>query len=310
MKIGQEFNLFGQEFNLFGAYEGDTDGLKSLLLKMGFNQDELEQVESGTLSIDDAFNSRSTAFESSVKARIESDIERTKKAEIFAAAYNKLEKQIAKTFGLDISAYETMSKEGKAEKMLQDAAELHESKVQDIKSKFTGIDETKIKEIEAKYQIQLDASNNELKAAREAKEAALIDAQNRVNGIKKSVALSERKSQFFSNLKNPALTPKQIETILNGELSKYDIDVEDGENSRVWVLDSEGKRMVNPKSPTENLTIDDLLENIKTEYEFERKSNGNENNGIELPANGQGLENTSSNYQKQLEIAKQKALRK
>lgn len=291
---------------IFGAFEGEENKIKNLVTKMGFNDEQLQKIETGEISIDDAVKERLSSIETSLKERIGSEVENSKKSEIFLAAHAKNEKLIADIFGLDYDKYKETEKDGRAKRMLEDALKAKKEEMKLLEEKYNGADQQKVKELDAKYQRMLDEQKAMIEALQTEKEKAIIEAQNQVKGIKKENAITEKKAQFLSGIKNPAFGQKQIDAIMAAEMMKYQFDVEETDKGiKVWVLDRDGKRVQNPKKPTENLAIESFFENIKEDYEMENKSNGGSNTSFELPNGNNGMEHGNKAYQEQMNKIKE-----
>jgi len=268
--------------NIFKGAKDENNKIVELAKKFDF---DIEKIEKGELSIDDAFNLKMKSIEENVSKRLETEVENKVRSEIYAAAHTKNEKlyieKIGKALGLSFDKYETVEKNKRFETMLEDGISALNTKITEIEGKFTGANPEEIKKLEAKYQKMLDELTGEKTTLLQKLEEAVKEGENKVNGIKKQTVKQKKLSEFMSALKDPSLTAKQIDAIVESSLLKYDIEIE--EDGRVWML-VDGKRTQNPTKPTENLTLESFLNNLKEEYGFEKKSNGNpENPEIKLP---------------------------
>jgi hypothetical protein len=76
--------------------------LKSVVEKLGFDNETLSKIENNEVTIDDAVTGYVSKLEKTVQERIAKQVEESKSAELFGAAYAKTEKQIADAFDMEM----------------------------------------------------------------------------------------------------------------------------------------------------------------------------------------------------------------
>jgi len=290
-------------FPLFGAKD-DGDKLKSVIKSLGM---DLEKIEKGELSVDDAIKMHIEKTEKAVSERIAKDVEVAEKGKIYAAVYTKAEKtaieKTAKTFGLDSAKYDAMDKNGRLDAIIDDIVTAHAAKVKELQDSFTGVDQNALKELDGKYQKMLDALKGEKDTALNELQKTNQDWESKFNSLKVGNMLEKKKAAFVASLKNPAFSQKHIDKLIEGELTKYGFDIEDAADGRTFVTVN-GTKVQNPKKLSENLTVEDLFINIAEEFEFEKKSNGAGTDKVDLSgklSEISSLDNMPAAYKEQQE---------
>lgn len=254
--------------------DGETDIEKNalkLLQRLGVTGEQIAALKKGELDLEESTKAIEEKFEKSVSKRIEDDVEKRKTKEIFAAIYDKTEKRICKVFGLSHDDYKDIEEKDRIERMFTDAKKVFDEKIEQYK----GVDSEKLKALEKKYQDQLDAANKEKAEALTKAEQAQLEAEKKIKGYKIEQAQGGKIQSFIKGIKAPAFDEKVISSIIDAQLLKggYNLDLEEGENGRIFLVDKEGKRIKSKKVASENLTLDEFLSNVSEEYGFEAKNN-------------------------------------
>ena len=262
-----------------GAKEGEEKE-RQLLLSLGFSEEQLSSFSKGDLSKEDLISGYKTQFENSLKDRIGQHVEATKKSEIFKAVHSKNEKLVCEAFGLDYAKYKELDEKGRLGKILSEVTQLQSSKLEEIKSKYSNLDQNKVKELERVFEQRKIEIEQQYKTQLQEKEAALesLKANNQkviLDNFRKS-----KNTKFFSQLKNPAFSSEVMEIIINSELSGYNTEIT--EDNIAYLL-KDGVKVAHPTNPSKNLTYSDLLEIVSEKRQFEKKSKGSEDKTFDIP---------------------------
>ena len=113
-----DFMFLLSAFAITGAFEGEENRAANLLQSLGFSSDDLAKIQSGELELDDAKKAWMGSFETSLRGRIEKEVEERKKSEIFNAAHSKNEKLVCEKLGLNYDDYKYTEARGRVERIL------------------------------------------------------------------------------------------------------------------------------------------------------------------------------------------------
>ena len=260
-------------FFIDGIRDGEESKEKQLLLKLNFSPEQLEKLNSGEMSLEDAVKSYTENFENNVRSRIQSEVEEKKKKEIFLSVYSKNEKLIAEAFGLDYEKYKDLEQAGRTSKILSDAKEKHENTIKELKNTYSSADQNKIKEVEDRWQKMLDENKALLEKAIKEKEELNLEWINKWNGRE----VSDYTTSNLKGLENAALSFEQMDAIIKAKQSEYSIVVEEKDGEKVGYMTKDGQKITDPKRPNENLTYSNFLLNTTEEFGFIKQSNGTDN---------------------------------
>jgi citrate lyase gamma subunit len=268
-----------------GETEIEKNALK-LLQRLGISSTQIAALKKGELDLEEATTEIEKKFESSIEKRISDDIEKRKTKEIHAGVYDKTEKLICKAFGLNHDQYKDIDEKERTKTILADGKKLYDDKLE----QFKGTDTEKLKEVEKKYQDQLDAANKEKADALSRAELAEKEADKKLRTFKVEQAQAGKIQSFVKGLKAPAFDEKIINSLIEHSLLKsgYGLDLEEGESGRIFLVDKDGKRVKSAKVASENLTLDEFLTSVAEEKGFEAKNNFGGFNGSKTGGAGSG----------------------
>ena len=275
-----DFMFLTTAFAIAGAFDGEK--FKALLGNLGFSDDSLAKIEAGELSLEDAKGQYIQGFENSVRGRLGKEVEERKKAEIFKAVHSKNEKLVCEKLGLNYDDYKDTEDRGRVERILEDAAKKYNQQIEDVKGKFKGVDETKLKELENSYEKRLGETAKQY-------EERIAEIQNQLNAElnqKKQIIVDNYKNSartnFLKSIENPAFDFPVMEKIVAFEAQKYGIDIEEVNGEKVAFMTKEGTKVAHPEKPQSNLTYKDFVEIVAKENNFVKVSNGGSEKKFEL----------------------------
>lgn len=275
-----DFMFLATGFAILGAFDGEK--YKALLGNLGFSDDSLAQIEAGELSLDEAKSQYIQGFENSVRGRLGKEVEDRKKAEIFKAVHSKNEKLVCEKFGLNYEDYKDTEDRGRVERILEDATKKYQQQLEEVKSKFNGADENKIKEIESSYQKRLGETSKQYEERIAEMEHQLNHALNEKKQIVVDNYKSSIKHNFLKSIENPAFDFSAMDKIVEFETQKFGIEIEEVNGEKVAFMTKEGTKVAHPTKPQNNLTYKDYLEIVAEENKFIKQSNGGSTNKFEL----------------------------
>lgn len=279
-----DFMFLLSSFAITGAFEGEENKSKVLLESLGFSADDLTKVEAGELALDDAKKAWMGSFETSLRGRIEQEVVDRKKSEIFNAAHSKNEKLVCEKLGLNYDDYKDTEARGRIERILTDGAAQHKTQLEQLKGQFNGVDENKLKEVEANYIARMQEMQNLHETSKQELQSQLQEQLNQNKKIVVDNYKSSARNSFLKSIENPAFDFSTMEKIVAFDAMKYGIEIEEVDGEKVAFLTKEGAKVMHPTKPQNNLTYKDYLHIVAEENNFVKRSNGGSNGKFELGA--------------------------
>lgn len=245
--------------------------LKTVIEKLGIDNEMLSKVEAGELQVDDVVTSYVSQVEKSVSDRIAKQIEEQKKTELFGAAYAKTEKQLADEFGVDLSKYETVDKRDRYKTIIKDLKQSQIEMVEKLKSEYTSADAQKLQQLTQ----QLELANAKLNEKDHIYQQQLIEKDKQFQDYLKNQQIDGIRNKLVEGIKNPRLNPKEMRAVFESEVREKGFTFEMDPDGNIWV-NKEGNRVKHPQKATENLKYETLFELVSTENNFTRQSNASD----------------------------------
>lgn len=278
-----DFMFLLSAFAIQGAFDGEENKAAKLLQSLGFSADDLAKIEAGELSLEDAKSQYTQSFETSIRGRIQKEVEEKKKSEIFNAAHSKNEKLVCEKLGLNYDDYKDTEARGRVERILEDAAKKYQLQVEEVKNQFKGVDQDKLKEVENSYQKRLTETSEQYEARVNELQQQLDAELNQKKQIIVDNYKSSIKHNFLKSLENPAFDFDTMNKLVEFESQKYGIEIEEVNGEKVaFMVNSDGAKVAHPKKPQANLTYKDYIEIIAEENKFVKVSNGGSGKTLEL----------------------------
>jgi len=251
--------------------------LEKFVEKLGIEPELILKLESNEISLDDAVGSYVSKFEKTISERLGKQIEESKSAELFGAAYAKTEKQIADAFGIDLKKYETFDKKDRFKTIVSDLKNGQLEMIEKLKSEYTSADAQKLQQLTQ----QLELANAKLTEKEMLMQQAIKEEQSKFQNYIKNQQIEKVRGGLVETVKNPRLMPKEMRAILEAEIRERGFDFEIDADNNIWV-NKDGNRVKHPSKPTENLKYETLFEIIAAEYNFEKQSNGGQQKSFEI----------------------------
>lgn len=245
--------------------------LKTVIEKLGIDNELLSKIEAGEMQIDDVVTSYVNQVEKSVSDRIAKQIEEQKKTELFGAAYAKTEKQLADEFGVDLSKYETVDKRDRYKTIIKDLKQSQIEMVEKLKSEYTSADAQKLQQLTQ----QLELANAKLNEKDHIYQQQLIEKDKQFQDYLKNQQIDGIRNKLVEGIKNPRLNPKEMRAVFEAEVREKGYTFEMDPDGNIWV-NKDGNRVKHPQKATENLKYETLFELVSTENNFTRQSNASE----------------------------------
>ena len=227
---------------------------KDLLIKLGISSEEIEAIEKDPAKLDEVATSYTSKFENSTKERFKSAWEKEhgeqyqKNASI--GVYNKIEPEIAKTFGLNYDDYKTVDKD-RLKKMLADAKAAQEAKFQEIEQKAAQGKDLNVLQL----QKQLDELQGDYKRLKELEEqlpTKLEEARREVKKEKEIEVAIQSALNAVSSKTVDLVSVDVIATLLSKQVA-LDVIFDEKGKARLQILDPETGTLAK-RSNTENYT--------------------------------------------------------
>jgi len=251
--------------------------LKSVVEKLGFDNETLSKIENNEVTIDDAVTGYVSKLERTVQERIGKQIEESKSAELFGAAYAKTEKQIADAFAIDLKKYESVDKKDRFKTIVSDLKNSQLETLEKLKQEYTSADAQKLQQLTQ----QLELANAKLSEKEMIMQQAIKEEQSKFQSYIKNQQIEKVRGSLVESVKNARLTPKEMRAIFEAEVRERGLDFEIDADGYIWV-NKDGNRVKHPTKPTENLKYETLFEIVSAEYSFEKQSNGNTTKSFEI----------------------------
>lgn len=251
--------------------------LEKFVEKLGIEPELILKLESNEISLDDAVSGYVSKFEKTIAERLGKQIEESKSAELFGAAYAKTEKQIADAFGIDLKKYEPVDKKDRFKTIVSDLKNSQLEMIEKLKSEYTSADAQKLQQLTQ----QLELANAKLTEKEMLMQQAIKEEQGKFQNYIKNQQIEKVRGNLVETVKNPRLMPKEMRAILEAEIRERGFDFEIDADNNIWV-NKDGNRVKHPSKPTENLKYETLFEIIAAEYNFEKQSNGGQQKSFEI----------------------------
>jgi hypothetical protein len=251
--------------------------LKTVVEKLGIDADTLTKLENGEVSADDFAKTYVSNLEKTVQERIGKQIEESKSAELFGAAYAKTEKQIAEAFAIDLKKYETVDKKDRFKTIITDLRNQQTDIIEKLKTDYSTADAQKLQQLTQ----QLELANAKLNEKEQQMQNAIKEEQGKFQSYIKNQQIDKVRTGLVESVKNARLLPKEMRAILESEIRERGVDFEIDTDGNIWV-NKDGNRVKHPNRPTENLKYETLFEMIAMDYNFEKQSNGNQPQTFEI----------------------------
>lgn len=251
--------------------------LKTVVEKLGFDNETLSKIEANEINVDEAVTSYVSKLEKTVQERIGKQIEESKSAELFGAAYAKTEKQIADAFGIDLKKYEPVDKKDRFKTIVSDLKNSQLEMIEKLKQEYTSADAQKLQQLTQ----QLELANAKLSEKELMMQQAIKDEQSKFQSYIKNQQIEKVRGSLVESVKNARLTPKEMRAIFEAEIRERGFDFEIDPDNNIWV-NKDGNRVKHPTKPTENLKYETLFEIVAAEYSFEKQSQGNTTKSFEI----------------------------
>jgi len=251
--------------------------LKSVVEKLGFDNETLSKIENNEVTIDDAVTGYVSKIERTVQERLGKQIEESKSAELFGAAYAKTEKQIADAFAIDLKKYEAVDKKDRFKTIVSDLKNSQYETIEKLKQEYTSADAQKLQQLTQ----QLELANAKLSEKEMIMQQAIKEEQSKFQSYIKNQQIEKVRGSLVESVKNARLTPKEMRAIFEAEVRERGLDFEIDADGYIWV-NKDGNRVKHPTKPTENLKYETLFEIVAAEYSFEKQSNGNTTKSFEI----------------------------
>jgi hypothetical protein len=251
--------------------------LKTVVEKLGIDADTLTKLEKGEVNPDEVVTGYVSKLEKTVQERIGKQIEESKSAELFGAAYAKTEKQIAEAFAIDLKKYETVDKKDRFKTIITDLKGQQAEMLEKLKSEYTSADAQKLQQLTQ----QLELANAKLNEKEQLMQQAIKEEQGKFQSYIKNQQIEKVRGNLVESVKNARLAPKEMRAILEAEIRERGLDFEIDADGNIWV-NKDGNRVKHPNKPTENLKYETLFEIIAAEYSFEKQSNGGQTKSFEI----------------------------
>ena len=245
--------------------------LKTVVEKLGIDNEMLSKIESGELQVDDVVTSYVSQVEKSVSDRIAKQIEEQKKTELFGAAYAKTEKQLADEFGVDLSKYESIDKRDRYKSIIKDLKQSQIEMVENLKKEYSSVDAQRLQQVTQ----QLELANAKLNEKDHEMQKKLIEKDQQFNDFKKNLQIDGIRNKLVESIKNPRLNPKEMRAVFEAEVRENGFTFEMDADGNIWV-NKDNNRVKHPQKATENLKYETLFEIVSTENNFTRQSNASE----------------------------------
>jgi hypothetical protein len=245
--------------------------LKTVVEKLGIDNEMLSKIEAGELQVDDVVTSYVSQVEKSVSDRIAKQIEEQKKTELFGAAYAKTEKQLADEFGVDLSKYESIDKRDRYKSIIKDLKQSQIEMVENLKKEYSSVDAQRLQQVTQ----QLELANAKLNEKDHEMHQKLIEKDQQFNDFKKNLQIDGIRNKLVESIKNPRLNPKEMRAVFDAEVRENGFTFEMDADGNIWV-NKDNNRVKHPQKATENLKYETLFEIVSTENNFTRQSNASE----------------------------------
>ena len=251
--------------------------LKSVVEKLGFDNETLSKIENNEINVDEAVTGYVSKLEKTVQERIAKQVEEAKSAELFGAAYAKTEKQIADAFGIELKKYEAVDKKDRFKTIISDLKNSQVEMIEKLKQEYTSADAQKLQQLTQ----QLELANAKLSEKEMIMQQAIKEEQSKFQSYIKNQQIEKVRGSLVESVKNASLTPKEMRAIFEAEVRERALDFEIDPDGNIWV-NKDGNRVKHPTKPTENLKYETLFEIVAAEYSFEKQSNGNTTKSFEI----------------------------
>ena len=251
--------------------------LEKFVEKLGIEPELILKLEANEISLDDAVTGYVSKFEKTIAERLGKQIEESKSAELFGAAYAKTEKQIADAFGIDLKKYEPVDKKDRFKTIVSDLKNSQLEMIEKLKSEYTSADAQKLQQLTQ----QLELANAKLTEKEMLMQQAIKEEQGKFQNYIKNQQIDKVRGSLVASVKNARLAPKEMRAILEAEIRERGFDFEIDADNNIWV-NKDGNRVKHPSRPTENLKYETLFEIIAAEYNFEKQSNGGQQKSFEI----------------------------
>jgi hypothetical protein len=251
--------------------------LKTVVEKLGFDNETLSKIEKNEINVDEAVTGYVSKLEKTVQERIAKQVEETKSAELFGAAYAKTEKQIADAFGIELKKYEALDKKDRFKTIVSDLKNSQVEMIEKLKQEYTSADAQKLQQLTQ----QLELANAKLTEKEMLMQQAIKEEQGKFQSYIKNQQIEKVRGSLVESVKNARLTPKEMRAIFEAEVRERGFDFEIDPDNNIWV-NKDGNRVKHPSKPTENLKYETLFEIVAAEYSFEKQSHGNTTKSFEI----------------------------
>jgi hypothetical protein len=245
--------------------------LKTVVEKLGFDAETLTKLEKNEITVDDAVTGYVSKIEKTTAERLAKQIETEKTTELFASAYNKAEKTIAETFGIDLKKYETVEKKDRFKNMISDLKVQQAEMLERLKQEYTSADAQKLQQLTQ----QLELANAKLNEKEILMQQAIQAEQQKFGEFVKNQQIDKVRNDLISDIKDPRLNAKQMRAIFEAELSERGYSLEIDADGNIWI-NKDNSRVKHPAKPTENMTYQTLFEIVAAENSFSKMSMGTE----------------------------------
>lgn len=245
--------------------------LKTVIEKLGFDNELLTKIETGEIQIDEAVTNYVSKVEKSIEERISKQVEEQKKTELFGAAYSKTEKQLADEFGIDLNKYESVDKRERYKSMIKDLKQSQAEMIENLKKEYSSADAQKLQQLTQ----QLELANAKLNEKDRLMQEKLIEEQNKFQDYLKNQQIDGIRNKLVESIKNPRLTPKEMRAVFEAEVREKGYTFEMDADGNIWVNKS-GNRVKHPQKATENLKYETLFDLVSIENNFTKQSNASD----------------------------------
>jgi len=243
--------------------------IKELVNQIGIDADTLGKIESGELSPADYAKTFLTDFETNLKTRLGSELEKTIRAEETAKAYGSVETYFGKEFNIDLKELEGVEGAKRREAMAKKIKALQQQQLEAIQNGEGKAVAQLTKQLEdANAQLDQTKSNYELK---------IQEIQNGFQQKETQRVFEQNLRALVGSFENPRLEADIMQDAFESEMRREGYSFKlDTENNKIWIF-KDGAPVANPKKPTANLDLNSYFEIVAEKRKFKKESNGGAN---------------------------------
>lgn len=240
--------------------------IKELANHIGIDADTLGKIESGEVNPADYAKTFLSDFETNLKTRIGSELEKNIRAEETAKAYGSVETYFGKEFGIDLKELEGVEGAKRRETIAKKIKALQQQQLEAIQNG----------EGKAVAQLtkQLEEANAQLDQTKNTYEAKIQEIQNSYQQKETQRVFEQNLRALVSGFENPRLESDIMQDAFESEMRREGYSFKlDAENNKIWIF-KDGAPVANPKKPTTNLDLNSYFEIVAEKRKFKKESNG------------------------------------